>query len=145
MALRGRLSLLPGLSIRHAGGGGRPGGKPTFNWRERMMLRLARKDEKKLKPLKIAPTGDWADLEAYFDESRGDTMINISELDEFEAPDVVSHEQFEGPNDTRKEIDVSTLFGPHKPRGALERKRKPSYAKNFSHTRVFGRKKEALE
>ena len=72
-------------------------------------------------------------------------MINISELDEFEAPDAISYEQYEGPNDTRKEIDVSALFGPHKPRGVIERKRKPFYAKNFSHTRVFGKKKKALD
>lgn len=123
-------------TIRHAGGGGRPGGKPTFNWRERMQLRLTRKGEKKLKPLKITPTGDWEDVEAYFDESKGDTMINITELDEFEAPDVKSYEQFEGPNDTRKEVDVSSLFGPGKSRGSVERKKKQY--KNFSHSRVFG-------
>ena len=104
-----------------------------------MQLRLARKGEKKLKPLKVAPTGDWKDLEAYFDESKGDIMINITELDEFEAPDVQSYEQFEGPNDTRKEIEVSSLFGPSKPRSYLERKKKPF--KNFSHSRVFGFKK----
>ena len=33
--------------VRYGGGGGRPGGVPTFSWQERMKLRLTKKGEKR--------------------------------------------------------------------------------------------------
>ena len=88
--------------VRCAGGGGRPGGKPTFNWKERMELRLARKGAKKIKPFKMRPSGDWDDIAPYFDESKGHIMINITDLDSFEMPDIENLGEYEGPNDTRE-------------------------------------------
>ena len=108
--------------VRCAGGGGRPGGKPTFNWKERMELRLARKGAKKIKPFKMRPSGDWDDIAPYFDESKGHTMINITDLDSFEMPDIEDLGEYEGPNDTRKVIDVTRLFGPDKVRGSISRR-----------------------
>ena len=125
--------------IRHGGGGGRPGGKPTFNWRQKMQLRLAQKGDKKLKPFKLAPSGDWEDIEAHFDESKGHTMVDITSMEQFEPPEMEILGEYEGPNDTRKQIDQSALFGPDKPRGSIYRKQKPRDAKHFSHSRVFGR------
>ena len=141
--LRMPVASSPLQQIRFAGGGGRPGGKPTFNWREKMALRLARRGDKKQKPLKITPSGDWDDLEAYFDEAKGDMMTNITKLDEFEFPETKKYGKFEGPNDTRKQIDNFALFGPSKRRGIIVKKYKPRDAKNFSHSRVFGHKNNA--
>ncbi len=123
--------------LRFAGGGGRPGGKPTFNWKERMELRLARKGDKRIKPFKVGPSGDWDDIAPYFDKNKGHTMIDITDLDTFEAPETEELGEFEGENDTRKVIDVTSLFGPDKARGSLPKKR--NHAKlNFSHRRIFG-------
>ena len=125
--------------IRYAGGGGRPGGKPTFNWKERMALRLARKGDQKVKPFRVVPTGDWDDIAPYFDEAKGHSMIDITNLDSFEAPHTEEIGEFEGEHDTRKSIDVSRLFGKDKARGAIPKKY--NYGnKRFSHKRVFGQR-----
>ena len=102
-----------------------------------MELRLARKGAKRIKPFKDRPSGDWDDIAPYFDESKGHTMIDITDLDSFEAPETEDLGEYEGSNDTRKVIDVTRLFGPDKARGGIPKKR--NHAKlAFSHRRIFG-------
>jgi len=73
-------SLSPSISIlslyvpciyqqyRYAGGGGRPGGKPTFNWKQRKLLGL---DElKDQKDMRVKFAGDFNDLKPFMDITR---------------------------------------------------------------------------
>ena len=69
--------------IRFAGGGGRPGGRPTFSWKERRDLQLRERGEK-LKVFKLKDFGDFDDIKGFMDESRGDVIIDITDLEEFD-------------------------------------------------------------
>ena len=63
---------------RYAGGGGRPGGKPTFNWKQRKELGLDNlKDEK---DMRVKFAGDFNDLKSFMDSSRYFTKLYINLL-----------------------------------------------------------------
>lgn len=112
-------------TVRHAGGGGRPGKKPTFNWKEKKILGL---DKPRMKSFKEAlkPSGDFEDIEPFFDEKSGDMMIDITNLENFEPPvPGTLEEQF---ND-KKKVRISTLFGSKKPSGMIEYKKKENHFK----------------
>lgn len=101
---------------RYAGGGGRPGGKPTFNWKERKQLGL---DNINKKPFKLNPQmGLWDDIKDHFDESKGDKMIDITDLENFEEdPEDLKRLEdkgYVGENNTRKQINIKKLFGSSK-------------------------------
>jgi len=115
--------------IRFAGGGGRPGGKPTFSWKERRDLKLREKGEK-LKVYKLKEFGDFDDIKGFIDESRGDVIIDITDMDDFDFHSLMgsAEEQAElkakmekGEN-SRKQIVPSMLFGSAKPAGAILKK-----------------------
>jgi hypothetical protein len=113
------------MAKRFAGGGGRPGAKPTFNWKERRALGLEEVGKKRTKsPVR----GDFADLEALVDK---ESFINILEQpDGFTVGGNI-------PND-KKLINPAGLFGSGKPRGAIQKKRNYGNSR-FSHTRIFGK------
>lgn len=67
--------------VRHAGGGGRPGTRPAFSWKEKVQLGL--NDKKKLKPLKNSPFGFMDELMPHFNPEKGDKMIEITETTEY--------------------------------------------------------------
>ena len=68
------------ISKRYAGGGGRPGGRPTFNWKEKKQLGL---DATKIKPFKLNPQmGYWDDIKDHFNPAR-DKMIDLTNLETF--------------------------------------------------------------
>jgi hypothetical protein len=119
-------------------GGGRPGGRPTFNWKEKKILGL---DNTKLPPLKMRPSGLLEDIMPYFDESRGDFIIDITKLEKFEEPPekVLTSDA----TDQRKVIHVPRLFGSHKPAKALPHLgRKTVFSGHRAEKRVFPRKKK---
>jgi hypothetical protein len=134
------------LQVRHAGGGGRPGAKPTLNWRKRMELRLNKKGET-TKKFKIKEFGDFdTDIAPYLDEAKGDVMLNITEMDEWDLSDHAGSEEDEKALEARmkietnpyKKIHTSRLFGSNKSAGAILKKENPGL--KFSHKRVFGGK-----
>jgi len=100
-------------------------------------LRLAGKQNKK--KFKINPTGNFEDIEAYFNADRGDIMVNLTKVKEFKAAPRVFEEEGSGENNTRKVLIRSSLFGSTKPYGAIMRKANYS-GKNFSHKSQFGHK-----
>jgi len=119
------------VSKRFAGGGGRPGAKPTFNWKERRELGLP---EPRHHLAKLPVRGTYDDIEEMADE---ETFIDVlAQEDGF---------SFGGdtlPND-KKVIEPSMLFGPSKAqsRGKILKKRNYKGAR-FSHSRIFGKKGE---
>ena len=121
--------------VRFAGGGGRPGGRPTFNWREKQQLRLSNKDAQK--EMKLRPFGSWLDLEPYFNEKEGDKMIDPKKVPSYtvEASDAATE-------NTRKTLHYASLFGSTKSYGFLRDKVKHGHHARFSHKRIFGVAKE---
>ena len=53
---------------RYAGGGGRPGGRPTFNWKQRKLLGLD--DLRNQREMRIKFAGDFNDLKPFMDTNR---------------------------------------------------------------------------
>ena len=140
---------------RNAGGGGRPGGRPTFSWKDKQALRLANKADKQQKPFKVLPFGDFKDIEPYLNASKGDFMVDITDSAEWSEESEkkkryesqgVTYEEAEAEKarvaNTRKVIDPSLLFGSQKTAGVIEKKYNYSGAK-FSHKRIFGESKSA--
>jgi len=130
--------------VRHAGGGGRPGAKPTLSWKERRDLRLEKKGEK-VKKFELKEFGDFdEDIAPFLDEARGDVMLNITDKD-FDLADHVGtdeeirarKESMDKESNPYKQIERSRLFGPEKAAGALLKKENTE-GKRFSHRRVFG-------
>ena len=105
------------LSKRFAGGGGRPGGRPTFTWKEKKQLEL---DGKRLKPMRVnADVGLFEDIEPYFNPARGDKIVDITNLEVFEEDPPASYLRGEEKPNGRTKIQVSRLFGSTKPVGTL--------------------------
>ena len=138
-------------TVRHGGGGGgRPGGKPTFNWKQRKILGLD--GAKALKPYKFKPTFQlFSDLEPYFDPKK-DVIIDITDLETFEEPqelldrvakdDSETENKYEGENNTRKQVQITSLFGSAKPFGLLpNHTRSNRYCGEKLTKRVFPKKK----
>jgi len=124
--------------VRNAGGGGRPGGKPALNWKERMALRLSAKNQRK--EFRVKPMGNFDDdLAPFFDSARGDVMVDVSKMDFFELKAQPEEVLGEGVSNTRKVIDIRKLFGSSKPFGSLPRKQNFSN-KQFGHAATFGYK-----
>ena len=133
------------VQCRFAGGGGRPGGRPAFNWKEKQVLRLSNKaNKKKAFKLKDFGEGEWGDLEALLDKSRGDYVKNITALGEFKLPPPKSSsdEQPEEEENTRKQIQVRALFGSHKGFGPVPIKTN-FQRKTFSHRALAEKRKAA--
>ena len=140
------------------GGGGRPGGVPTLNWKQKLSLNL----EKKSKASKLPIFGDVNDLEKYIDLSeytkvdlsKGETFSNLEPymLDAINnnmiIKDGVKNEGTDGSLNHQKTILASSLFGPSKPAYAIPLKGHPDKRGNikrkikytFSHKRIFGDK-----
>ena len=109
---------------RFAGGGGRPGARPTFNWKERRALGLPEAGEVAPKTRKM---GDFDDIAKYVSE---DAMLDVLNQDDgWELEEIGSD---------KKVIHPSNLFGAGKGRGKLLKKRNYN-RKTFSHTRIFGK------
>ena len=133
------------IQVRHAGGGGRPGAKPTFSWRERMELRLSKKNEI-TKKLRIKEFGDFdEDIAPFLDE--GHVMKNITDIN-WDLKEHIGSEEEEKALQARlmqeadpyKKIQTSRLFGSHKSAGTLIGRESPK-GHTFSHSRLFGDKK----
>lgn len=121
-------------------GGARPGGMPTFNWKERKQLKL---DELR-GTMKNWPHGDFEDIEKYIDTTDPSyKVIKLADLGD------QALESFPIVPDSRKKVfKTSLMFGPQKSCGMLNehshqinRKRRQP----FSHRRVFGPKFAALK
>lgn len=105
------------ITKRFAGGGGRPGGRPAFTWKEKKQLQL---DGKRLKPMRVnADVGLFEDIEPYFNPARGDKIIDITNMEKFEEDPPTSYLRGDEKPNGRTKIQVSRLFGSMKPFGAL--------------------------
>jgi hypothetical protein len=125
--------------VRHGGGGGRPGGKPTFNWREKQQLRLVQKQAKK--ELKVLPFGSFLDLAPFFDEKDGDKIFDPTKTPNFT---IEARQGADDPdNNTKKLISFPLLFGSNKSYGLLREKANKGRAR-FSHKRIFGQGKAPM-
>ena len=69
--------------VRHMGGG-RPGGRPTFNWKEKRALGL----DKEFGELKAGPFGYFEDIENHFAKDVEKSFIKLGDIEEYTAPDV---------------------------------------------------------
>jgi len=109
---------LPNLvAKRFAGGGGRPGGRPAFTWKEKKQLGL---DGKRLKPMRVnADVGLFEEIEPYFNPARGDKIVDITNLEVFEENPPASYLRGEEKPNGRTKIQVNRLFGSTKPFGTL--------------------------
>ncbi len=111
-------SLFELISKRHAGGGGRPGGKPTLNFKQKRILGL----DKPFKRFKLRPFGDFDDhFEGFYNEAENNPkhiMINLGQHDVWKEPDI------DYDVNVKKNILVSNLFGSHKNCGMLPSKRR---------------------
>ena len=112
-----KASLFNQITKRFAGGGGRPGGKPTFNWKERRQLGLAPAGTKEPR---MRQYGDEWQMRHIITEEDQANAINI-----FNADNTDTQETFEYTEEDiydKKIIPVTSLFGPHKYRGAILKK-----------------------
>lgn len=126
-----RRSHLRGSSLqifRFAGGGGRPGKTPTLNWKQKRILGLDKPKTKSFKDI-VRPTGDFSDIEKFFDEKAGDRMIDITDLETFESPKI----EEEVVND-KKKVQLNMLFGSKKPYGMLVFPKKEKFVFRFSRS-----------
>lgn len=121
--LRGSLQV-----FRFAGGGGRPGKTPTLNWKQKRILGLDKPKTKSFKEI-VRPTGDFSDIEKFFDEKAGDSMFDITDLENFEPPKIEEEEI----ND-KKKVQLNMLFGSKKPFGMLSLPKKEKFVFRFSRT-----------
>ena len=110
----------------------------VFNWKEKKLLRLSIKKEKK--ETKIAESGNWADIAHLFDEKKGDVKVNWDVEKNFviDAVDESSQQI-----NSRKQVSMSLLFGTEKSFGLLPKKENVDKLK-FSHSRVFGHTRKSL-
>jgi hypothetical protein len=124
-------------AMRLAGGGGRPGGRPAFNWKEKMALRIANKQAKK--EIKVRPFGSLLDLEPHFDANRGDKIIDLSTV----KPGFTIEAVNESSNSSKKTIAMQMLFGSNKSYGLIPRKDVKG-RQRFSHSRIFGKESKKM-
>ena len=124
-------SFLNQITKRFAGGGGRPGGKPTFNWKERRQLGLAPAGTKA--PRMRSYGDEWEMRHIITEEDLANTIklydVNDTDPQPFEYTEELIYD--------KKIIPVTSLFGPHKYRGAIFKKFNYQN-KKFSHQRIFG-------
>ena len=110
-------------AVRHAGGGGRPGGRPTLNWKQKQQLRLANKAEKSIK-MRSFGGGDFSEIEHLVGKDWMKSSVNLSTVAEYKYDVVKGPKEgdYEGDGNTRKKIQISALFGPSKKYGELDKK-----------------------
>jgi len=135
--------------VRYAGGGGRPGGRPTLSWKQKQALRLSQKETTKSFKLRAFGEAGPKDMEELLgkDWMANSTTVNLSGLSEFKSPepspgDVLG--KYEGDNNTRKQINVAALFGSSKAFGELEKKEN-KFRRTFSHKRLREQKEQRLQ
>lgn len=100
---------------RFAGGGGRPGGKPTLNWRQKKQLRIARKDQ-----MKLARQGFIDDeMDEWLKAQPGYQEVDLSNVEKYEIESPITDQLY---FDTRREFNASSLFGSNKSAGGFKKK-----------------------
>jgi hypothetical protein len=112
--------------VRHAGGGGRPGKRPTFNWKQKKILGLDKIPEKTFEEI-VRPTGNFSDIERFFNPEAGDRMVDLTTLEDFE-PEKIQQDKY---ND-KKKVNTSMLYGSAKASGMLKRPKKERFQFRFS-------------
>jgi len=101
--------------VRFAGGGGRPGGKPTLNWRQKQQLRIARKDQ-----IKLAKQGFIDDeMDEWLKAQPGYEEIDLTNVENYEIESPITDELY---FDTRRQFNASSLFGSNKSAGGFKKK-----------------------
>jgi hypothetical protein len=126
------------------GGGGRPGGKPAFNWKEKKALGIAvvkaNAPRKKYFPRGVHLRGDFSTIEHLVKDLPEEDVVNLNPTDPNTNKAVQAMlERLEAERQTRQTtptLNVAALFGPQKSVGALPRKLNKKV--EFSHNRIFG-------
>lgn len=120
------------IQVRHRGGG-RPGGRPTFNWKEKRELeRLDAEylaNNKEFDEFKFTKMGgDASELVQTVDPSRGDIVIDLNTAAEFDSTVFTNKLKNVTYYDTsRKTVEVKRLFGTSKPTGFVAKDREYRY------------------
>eukprot|EP01040_Poterioochromonas_malhamensis_P014745 gene14745-16369_t len=118
------------------GGGGRPGGKPTFNWKQKIELGLVKTEKVKKTPLNL--TGRYVELKDHVNPTSGDLIIDFAKnadgLKEAQA-------HFHSLNNPQPRLNLTSLYGSNKSYGFLPKKPRK---KPFSHKRIFGPRANAI-
>ena len=98
----------------------------AFNWKQRRQLLLD--GTQKNGPLALKPFGDFSEIEQFIDPRKGDLIIDITNLENFEEPDRSSYKEYYG--NSYKEVDIASLYGSNKPYGLLKKEYvvNPKYA-----------------
>ncbi|OYX41674.1 MAG: hypothetical protein B7Z02_14755, partial [Rhodobacterales bacterium 32-67-9] len=93
-------------------------------WKQKIDLKL--NEGQGLKPLRIQPFGLVEDLMPYFDESRGDRIIDLGDMPDFTMP--VREDDNKVSEERRQEIQIGLLFGSNKPFGQVVERYQKSVA-----------------
>ena len=111
-----RFQLLFYQQVRH--GGSRPGGAPTFNWKEKRILNISNKPKLNLRKAE-ALAEDFDEIKKLLTENGEGKFIDLTNMTDFEEEEIDEASQRKL---DKKTIQVSMLFGPHKLRGSIPRK-----------------------
>lgn len=109
-------------------GGSRPGGRPTFNWKEKNQLKaieLKNNQNNASSPSSTvfnnSTTGDFDDIKHLFDPKNGDVVVDISDTDfdseDFDKQYLSNVGKVINYDTSRKSVNISKLFGSHKRKG----------------------------
>lgn len=77
---------------------------------------------------RLKPFGDFSEIEGLIDPARGDLVIELTDLEDFEEPDRSAFDEYYG--NIYKVVNISALYGSNKPYGLLKKKSRlnPKYA-----------------
>jgi hypothetical protein len=96
---------------------------------------LSQKNAKK--ELKLRPFGSWLDIQEFFDEKSGATVIEPKKVRE--GVTIKARDASDDPDsNTKKVLSPALLFGPQKSYGHLRGKAIHGKHALFSHKRIFG-------
>jgi len=103
-------------AVRFAGGGGRPGGKPAFNWKEKKLLNL---DGASSKKVKLHSSGEMKDFLKALQSARVSIDLNTVKEQSFSLTTAPAKSTQQLYAEARRVIDNTKLFGPKKTFGLL--------------------------
>ena len=94
-----------------------------------------------MKPLRLRPDlAPWDEIKMYYDETKGDKMIDLTELETFEEDPTLLNQETKEIN-TRKVIQVNRLFGSNKNAGVLPGLVRKPFSGHRIDKRVYPKKR----
>ena len=96
-----------------------------------MQLRLDEKRNEKV--VKIKPFGDFDDIKDLIDIDNGDQIFDLTNVQNFQEP---IRKVTSSKNKPNKVIDISALYGSHKPYGFIRKEFKENVNKSFKRVKM---------